>query len=237
MVPSMQLSEAEPPPIHVLVVEDDPEFHRRFCDAVAGDDALRLLDAAYTGAQALDMLARHRPDVMLVDLGLPDMSGLQVMVQARARHPGMDMLVVTIFGDDHHVLRSIERGATGYLLKDASHEDIRRGIRQLHAGGSPISPSIARRVLGRFRVAEAPAPARAAPPPVRRPLGPDQEALSEREVEILRLISRGMSVRDTGLALGISQHTVATHLKNVYQKLAVHSRSEAVYEAVQMGWL
>lgn len=210
--------------IEVLVVEDEPEFLHKFSEAVAGDARLRLLDAVASGREARSVLACRQPDVMLVDLGLPDMSGLEVMREGLRRHPSLDILVVTMFGDDEHVLRSIEAGATGYLLKDASASAIRAAIHELHAGGSPISPSIARRVLSRFRPPASAAPATSG-------------ALSEREVETLRLIARGLSVKETGLALGISPHTVNAHLKNIYQKLAVNSRSGAVYEALQMGWL
>lgn len=225
--------------VAVLVVEDEPEFLRRFAAAIGQDPTLRLLEAVATGAEALAALERSRPDVMLVDLGLPDMSGLAVMREAVRRYPGIDILVVTMFGDDHHVLRSIEMGATGYLLKDAAMEHIGRSIRELHAGGSPISPSIARRVLSRFRSA-GPAPAAAAPSAPATPATPADEtgdALSERETQILRLIAKGLSFKEAGGALGISPHTVAVHLKRIYRKLAVHSRGEAVYEARQLGLL
>nr|WP_325344430.1 response regulator transcription factor [Xylophilus sp.] len=215
----------------MLVVEDEPEFLRRFAQAVAQDPALRLLQAVATGGEALAVLERERPDVMLVDLGLPDMSGLAVMHDAVKRYPEIDILVVTMFGDDHHVLRSIEMGATGYLLKDAALERIGSAIRELHAGGSPISPSIARRVLNRFRGGGA-APSAPAPPPE-----DGGDALSERETQILRLIAKGLSFKEAGAALGISPHTVAVHLKRIYRKLAVHSRGEAVYEARLLGLL
>jgi len=218
--------------IQVLVVEDEPEFQRKFAAAIGSDSRLRLLEAVTTGAEALVALARRRPDVMLVDLGLPDMSGLEVMRQALQRHPDLDILVVTMFGDDEHVLHSIEAGATGYLLKDATVAGIREAIRELHAGGAPISPSIARRVLGRFRATLPVATAAATAPPAA-----SGGVLSERETEILRLIAKGLSVKEAGVALGISPHTVSAHLKKTYQKLAVNSRGEAVFEASQMGWL
>jgi DNA-binding NarL/FixJ family response regulator len=217
----------------VLIVEDEPEFLRRFSDAVLADPRLRLLAAVSTGAAAKALLDAAPPDVMLVDLGLPDMDGVDLIRHAAQRAPHCDVLVVTMFGDDGHVLASIEAGATGYLLKDLSAERVAAGIHEVREGGSPISPSIARRVLMRFRITPGPAPAAAAPP--RAPAEPNP--LSERETEILRLVAKGLSFDTVGELLGISPHTVVAHVKKIYRKLAVHSRGEAVYEAGQMGLL
>jgi DNA-binding NarL/FixJ family response regulator len=220
-------------PASVLIVEDEPEFLRRFSDAVLADPELRLLAAVSTGAAAKALLDAMAPDVMLVDLGLPDMNGVELIRHAATRCPACDVLVVTMFGDDGHVLSSIEAGATGYLLKDVAVERIAPALHELRAGGSPISPSIARRVLMRFRVAPAPVPdaigAATAPAP--------PSPLSERETEILRLVAKGLSFESVGEVLGISSHTVVAHVKKIYRKLAVHSRGEAVYEAGQMGLL
>jgi DNA-binding NarL/FixJ family response regulator len=212
----------------VLIVEDEPEFLRRFSEAVLADGGLRLIGAVSTGAAGLALLDAQPPDVMLVDLGLPDMDGVELIRHAARHQPACDVLVVTMFADDSHVMASLEAGATGYLLKDASVERIAAAVHELHAGGSPISPSIARRVLARFRVAPVPLPQPASPPP---------SLLSERETEILRLVAKGFSFDTVGELLGISPHTVVTHVKKTYRKLAVHSRGEAVYEASQMGLL
>ena len=194
--------------------------------------------AVTTGRAGLAMLDAQPPDVMLVDLGLPDMSGIELIRHAAQHLPGCDVLVVTMFADDAHVMGSIEAGATGYLLKDAQATRIASAIHELRAGGSPISPSIARRVLARFRVAPqaaaAPAPVAPAAPPAAAPVA---SPLSERETEILRLVAKGFSFDAVGELLAISPHTVVTHVKKIYRKLAVHSRGEAVYEARQMGLL
>ena len=225
-------------PASVLIVEDEPEFLRRFSDAVMADSELHLFAAVSTGTAAKALLEAEPPDVMLVDLGLPDMNGVELIRHAAQRCPACDVLVVTMFGDDGHVLSSIEAGATGYLLKDAGRERIAESIRELRAGGSPISPGIARRVLMRFRIAPSqarPPPALAAPPDP----APDSEdsPLSGRESEILRLVAKGLSFDTVGELLEISPHTVVAHVKKIYRKLAVHSRGEAVYEASQMGLL
>ena len=223
----------------VLIVEDEPEFMRRFSNAVLADPGLTLQAAVGTGRAAQAMLDAQAPDVMLLDLGLPDINGVEVIRYAAARHPRCDVLVVTMFGDDQHVLSSIEAGATGYLLKDAQAEHIAASIHELHAGGSPISPGIARRVLARFRVGAPPGPGTSASPGAAAPVPAADVAspLTERETELLRLTAKGLSFETIGQLMGISPHTVVAHVKKIYRKLAVHSRGEAVYEAGQMGLL
>ena len=219
----------------VLIVEDTPEFMRRFSDAVLADPGLALAGVVGTGRAAIAMLDAQPPDVMLVDLGLPDIDGVEVIRHAARHHPQCDVLVVTMFGDDQHVVDSIEAGATGYLLKDAGAGHIAASIHELRAGGSPISPSIARRVLARFRIGAAPVPAAPALQPA--PSESQPSPLTDRETEILRLAAKGLSFETIGELTGISPHTVVAHVKKIYRKLAVHSRGEAVYEASQMGLL
>jgi DNA-binding NarL/FixJ family response regulator len=218
-------------PTRVLIVEDEPEFMRRFSNAVLGDPSLSLAAAVGTGQAGLAMLDLQTPDVLLVDLGLPDMNGVVVIEHAARHHPSCDVLVVTMFADDHHVVASIEAGASGYLLKDASAERIAASIHELRAGGAPISPGIARRVLERFRARDK-TTAGASPVPLSAP-----SPLTPRESELLRMIAKGFTFETIGNLLEISPHTVVTHVKKIYRKLAVHSRSEAVYEAGQLGLL
>jgi DNA-binding NarL/FixJ family response regulator len=215
----------------VLIVEDEPEFLQRFSQAVLADAKLRLLAAVSSGAAAQAVMRSQPFDVLMVDLGLPDMDGVDLIREAVVRQPGCDVLVVTMFGDDGHVLSSIEAGATGYLLKDAMPREIAACVHELRAGGSPISPSIARRVLERFQQR---VPLSSTPP-----AGPrsDGVQLSEREIEILKLVAKGLAFQQVGEVLGISPHTVVAHVKKIYRKLAVHSRGEAVYEAGQLGLL
>jgi DNA-binding NarL/FixJ family response regulator len=203
---------------------------RRFSTAVLADSGLQLVAAVSSGRAAIAMLDAQPPDVILVDLGLPDISGVEVIRHAARNQPDCDVLVVTMFADDKHVLASIEAGATGYLLKDASAERIAASIHELRAGGSPISPGIARRVLARFRErTDLPAA------PTTRA---DADApLTDRETELLRLAAKGLSFETIGDVMGISPHTVVAHVKKIYRKLAVHSRGEAVYEAGQLGLL
>ena len=217
----------------VLIVEDEPELLLKFATAVQSDPLLALSGAVPTGKAGIALLDALRPDVLMVDLGLPDISGIEVIAHAAKHHPATDVLVVTMFGDDLHVLASIEAGATGYLLKDALADRICISIHELRAGGSPITPSIARKVLARFRL-PVPPPAAAKQPPVQSVVA---TPLTDREIDILRLVAKGLSFNEVGDSLDISPHTVVTHVKKIYRKLAVHSRGEAVFEAGQMGLL
>lgn len=227
---------SQPPPTRsptrVLIVEDEPELLHHFTQAVLADTALLLVAAVSSGAAAMAVLSATSPDVLLLDLGLPDVNGIEIIRHVARQCPHCDVLVVTMFGDDQHVFEALESGATGYLLKDLGFERIAASIHEVRAGGSPISPSIARRVLARMRAAQAPA---AEGVPARTPLG--DAALTPREIELLKLTAKGLSFDSVGEILGISPHTVVAHVKNIYRKLAVHSRGEAVYEASQLGLL
>lgn len=220
--------------IRVLVVEDEPQFLQRFCDAIIADPALVLCGSARTVAGACALVEAESPDVVLADLGLPDGHGIEVIRCAKAANPDCDVIVVTMFGDDGNVIDSLRAGATGYLLKDAMPKDIAGSILQVRAGGSPISPAIARRVLQSFRIPNHGVPAESLPPVE---TSHRSSVLSERETEILRLVAKGLNFKEVGAILTISPHTVITHVKRIYQKLAVHSRGEAVYEANQLGLL
>ncbi|MEM5430789.1 response regulator transcription factor [Cupriavidus oxalaticus] len=215
----------------VLIVEDDPAAQSRLVQAVEiHAPATTVAGCAGSVADALAWLALHQPDVLLCDLGLPDGSGIAVIRQARERYPACECMVVTVFGDDQHVLASIEAGAIGYLLKDETTDRIAASIGELRAGGSPMSPLIARQVVNRLRgePAEAAGRGHAAQRGV---------TLSARESEILDLISRGYTYAETARYVGLSVHTVQSHIKNIYGKLAVRSRGEAVYEAAKLGLL
>jgi len=210
--------------ISVLIVEDEPEFLRVYCEAITREPDFRLAGAVSTLSAAMALVEQAVPDILVVDLGLPDGNGTDLIRRAVKRRADCDALVLTVFGDDQHVIDAIEAGATGYLLKDSPVGELARCIRELRAGGAPISPSIARRLLARMRApAEKPA-AQVSP-------------LTGREAEILRLVAKGLSFAEVGAALEISAHTVVAHVKKIYRKLSVHSRGEAVFEATQLGLL
>jgi len=223
-------------PWTVLVVEDDPEVRSFFESSIRNSPALQWLAGCATLHDALHWLdaAKAGPDVLLVDLGLPDGSGLTVIRKAVARFPNCEPLVISVFGDEDNVLASIEAGALGYLHKDAAPDDIAQAILDMKAGASPISPMIARRVLAKYRSLRNESPLGGNP-------GADattgRSLLSAREQEVLALIARGFAYAEIARLKGLSMHTVQTHIKNLYGKLAVHSKNEAVYEATRLGLL
>ncbi|HEY4370620.1 MAG TPA: response regulator transcription factor [Burkholderiales bacterium] len=227
-------------PIHLVLVEDDVYFQEALRLAVRDAADIRLTGVFNTRAAALDALDGPPADVLLVDLGLPDGSGIDVIRAAQSRWPGCAVMVSTTFGDEAHVLQSIEAGATGYLLKDSSAPRIADEIRSLHGGGSPISPLIARQVLLRFRGQEragAEAPKAAADTAVATEGAARGAVLSERERQVLELITKGFSYEEIARLMDISRHTVRTFVRRIYAKLEVGSKAEAIYEARSQGLL
>ncbi|GIK85950.1 MAG: response regulator transcription factor [Burkholderiales bacterium] len=211
----------------VLLLEDDPATRERLAGIVAHAPNLALAAACGDLAGALAWLGSHpAPDVLLVDLQLPDGSGIELIRAARRMAPQAESMVISVFGDEAHVVAAIEAGATGYLLKDASAEEIATAIERLRAGEAPISSAIARHLLKRFRAQEAPAAS-----------APSASPLTPRENEVLQLIAKGLSYQRIADTLDMSPHTVTTHIKQIYRKLAVNSRGEAVFEAMQLGLL
>jgi DNA-binding NarL/FixJ family response regulator len=208
--------------VSVLIVEDDERFRAAFASVIGAAADLRLVGTAADLPQGLLLLRELRPDVLLVDLGLPSGSGIELIRYAHAHLPATDVMVVSVFGDEPHVMASLEAGATGYLLKDTHPADLAEQIRTLHAGGSPISPVIARQLL--VRLAPEPTPA------------PEGDALlSPQERQVLTYSAKGFSFEEIARMLGVSRHTVMTYVKRSYRKLQVHSKTEAIYEARKLG--
>jgi DNA-binding NarL/FixJ family response regulator len=211
----------------ILLVEDDAPTRRHLARAVEAQPGLVLQAAAASCAEAEAQLACALPDILLTDIGLPDGSGIDLIRRLRARTKDALAMVITALGDEKTVLAAVEAGASGYLLKDGSPTEIAEALRCLLDGGSPISPSIARKLLQRMH----------ADPPAPRVVASthDGPALSPRETEVLRLIAKGFSYPEISGLLGITAHTVTTHVRRIYDKLEVSSRGSAVYEAVQLG--
>jgi DNA-binding NarL/FixJ family response regulator len=207
----------------VLIVEDDPQFRAAFTNAVLSAADLRLAGVADDLPDGIRLLEQTVPDVLLVDIGLPSGSGIDLIRRANQRFPKCDVMVVTVFGDERHVLQCIEAGATGYLLKGSKSIDIVDQIRALKEGGSPISPVIARQLLGRFMP--------------RQCVVSDAQCLSAQEHSVLEMSSKGYSYEEIASLLGLSRHTIGTYVKRIYQKLHVHNKSEAIYEARKQGLL
>jgi DNA-binding NarL/FixJ family response regulator len=215
--------------IRVAIVEDDAKFHAAIVETIEGAGDMTLVGAATTLASGMDLLELEPPDVLVVDLGLPDGSGIDLIQAARFMWRQCEIMVSSIFGDEAHVIAAIEAGATGYLLKDNAPAMLVEEIRSLHAGGSPISPIIARKLLSKFK-----APPKEAEPasPLAKPPG---GALSAREEKVLELITRGYSHGEVAVELGVSKHTVLTFVRRIYLKFGVRTRAEAIYAARRFG--
>lgn len=204
-----------------FILEDLPESQAWLSRALATSFPGIAVDTAYTLAEARAKLAAGpRPDIALVDLGLPDGSGVEIIELIQRLHPATLCVVASIYDDDGHVFPALRAGARGYLLKDQPVERIVEALNGIAAGEPPLSPAIARRMLAFFRP-EAPA-------------APEAE-LTGRETEVLRFIAKGMTQAETARLLGISQHTVAGYVKELYRKLNVSSRAEAALRARDMG--
>ena len=210
----------------IAILDDDPAIREYFTEIVTSRPEYDLAGTAPNIARARDLVVRKCPDLMLVDVGLPDGSGIDfipfVKKQCEAK-----VLMVTSFGDRETVVGALEAGADGYLLKDSSADVILDGIEATLAGGAPMSPSAAAYLLERLKGQEV----------IRKPDNPDAGPLTPREVELLELFARGLSYKQAARDLDISPLTVGNHVKSIYRKLAVHSRGEAVYEAVKTGQL
>jgi DNA-binding NarL/FixJ family response regulator len=217
-------------PITVMIVEDDVVTRKVLAAAVDSEPALQLVASFDSVRPALAWLETTPVDLLLTDLGLPDGSGLDVIRACVESCPQCGIMVITMSSDEDSVLSCIEAGAAGYVLKDAGRLDVVHALMDLYSGGSPISPLIARKVLARMRdampVSSTPATGESA-----------RIVLTRREASILDLIARGDSYGEVAKVLSVSVGTVQTHVKNIYGKLSVHSRGEAVFEAQRRGLL
>ena len=214
----------------VVLLEDDADMRGFFESSVHAHPALELVASFGMLAPARAWFAQNLADVLLTDLALPDGHALDLLREVVRSQPACDVLVVSVFGDEDTVIACVEAGAVGYIQKDATPADVAQTIVDVKQGASPISPMIARKLLARVHQngqREAAAAVPAAAPPL----------LTPRETEVLELIARGYSYAEIARLQAVSKHTVQSHIKNLYSKLAVHSRGEAVFEASRMGLL
>jgi DNA-binding NarL/FixJ family response regulator len=214
----------------IAIIEDDPLVMQGLIAVCQGEADFALAGIATTHAMGKALVAAGGFDILVCDLGLPDGDGTDLIAACAEAHPDTDVLVLTMFADHHKVIAAIRAGARGYLLKDQRLENCVAGIREVRAGGSPISPIIARLLLKEFRPRAVPEPSKDNVPPLAEPL-------SDRETETLNLLSRGFTYAECADLLGISPHTVATHVKSIYRKLEVSNRAEALFEAQHRGMI
>jgi DNA-binding NarL/FixJ family response regulator len=218
--------------IRVALVDDDIDFQNALIEALGAAPDMALQDLADTRMRGLLMLNKPQVDVLIVDLGLPDGSGIDIIRAAHAKWPECNIMVSTTFGDELHVMQSLEAGATGYLLKDSNPKRMVEEIRSLQSGGSPISPLIARKILTRFQHHNT-----AATMPDQVNLIDPRATLSAREMETLEYITKGFSSNEIAALMSVSHHTVLTFVRRTYAKLKVNSKTEAIYEARNQGLL
>src|SRR5207302_2799449 len=193
------------------------------------------IGTALSGEAALDFLEKKQPEVLLQDLGLPGISGIEVTKRVKQKWPKIEVLIFTIFDEEEKVIEAVKAGASGYLLKGATADKIVEAIREVNAGGSVIQPNLARRLLKYFHVSETPDEKAETPQERAMREEPPTRPLTEREIEILRLIAKGLSNNEAARVLTLSRATLRPHLEHIYEKLEVTNRVEAVTEGLRKG--
>ncbi len=214
----------------VAILEDSPIPLLQMRQALMGDASFELVFTCTKGADMQSWLNENPVDVLVADLGLPDMSGVQVVEHCVKVREHTEIMVCTVFEDDEHLFKSLQAGANAYLLKSDINDRLLASLLDLLQGGSPMSSSIARRVLGQLH---APSPS-STPAPVPA-MGARGQMLTAKELEVLNLLMRGFKYTEIGQTLSCSTHTICSHIKAIYRKLQVSSKTEAVFEARLMN--
>jgi DNA-binding NarL/FixJ family response regulator len=208
--------------IRVVLIEDQRRTREGLASLINSAPGMRVVNQYGSAEEALSRIVADQPDVILTDLGLPGQSGIELCGQLRERLPATPILVLTVHGEDRHVFDALCSGACGYLLKDVEPLRLLAAIRELQSGGAPMSPEVARRVVLMFQ--------KFAPPKA-------ESQLSPRELEVLQLLAEGRSYKTCADRLAVSHDTIRFHVRNIYERLHVHSKSEAVMKAVKSGWI
>lgn len=200
--------------ITVSIVEDDRRTRESLVTMLHRSSGVRLLGAHPSGEVALASVPREKPEVVLMDINLPGMSGVDCVARLKSQMPGLRVLMLTTYEDSHLIFNSLRAGASGYILKNRSPAELMDAIQQVHGGGAPMSMRIARKVVDFFNQLPGPTP--------------ESEQLSEREAEVLAALAKGLLYKEIATQLGISENTVRTYIKRIYEKLHVQTRTEAV---------
>jgi DNA-binding NarL/FixJ family response regulator len=205
-----------PPPLRIVVVDDHPVVRDGLRGMLDGQNDLTVVGEAANGLEAVSVVARERPDVVLMDLRMPRMDGVSATAAIHTAQPEVRVLVLTTYDEDHDIVRAIEAGARGALLKDAPREELFRAVRSSARGEMVLAPAVTARLFGRLRVAQ-------------------QHSPTERELQVLTLVAQGLTNRAIGRRLSVSEATVKTHLVHVFAKLGVADRTAAVTAALDRG--
>jgi NarL family two-component system response regulator LiaR len=206
--------------IRILIADDHAVVRKGLLALIQTEEGMEVVGEAAHGAEAVELAAALRPDVILLDLVMPRMDGIEAIRGIRRNDPEARILVLTSFSEDEKVLTAIEVGAIGCMLKDATPEELLRAIRDVHQGRSALNPAVAQKLIQRMRKTDTPKP---------------MQELTARETEVLRCIARGLSNREIGDKLFISEPTVRTHVSNILMKLELPNRTQAALYAVREG--
>ncbi len=207
--------------IKLMIVDDHTVVRDGLASMLGRQEDFQVVGQASNGLEAVERVSAVQPDVILMDLRMPELDGVEAMRRISSERPETRFLVLTTYDTDEYIFDAIEAGAKGYLLKDTSRDDLFEAIRAVHRGNSGIEPGVAARVLDRF--------AQLSREEAQAPL------LSEREVEVLQLMAKGSANKEIAISLSITDSTVKTHVANIFQKLDVSGRTEAVTQALQIG--
>jgi DNA-binding NarL/FixJ family response regulator len=214
--------------IRVMLVEDHILVREGTRELLDQEEDIQVVTEAGDGEEAVQLAAEHKPDVVIMDIAMPKLNGIEATKQIKAMNPATAVLVLTAYDDDQYIFAFLEVGAAGYLLKDVSTEDLIRAIREVHAGESVLHPTVARKVIDHFSHQ---------PKAESTQKNGALEELTSREMEALTLAAKGMTNREIADQLTISVRTVQVHLSNIFSKLGVGSRTEAVLYALRKGWI
>ena len=215
------MREQIPVKIKVLIADDHPVVREGLSTMLSREQDIQVVGEAENGTEAIKKAGELQPDIILMDLRMPEVDGVEAMRQIKVKNPDMKFIVLTTYDNDEYIFKGIEAGARAYLLKDAPREELFKAIRAVHKGESLIEPAVAGKVLDRLVELSR---------QVRAP-----EILSEREMEVLLLIAKGTGNKLIATSLCIGESTVKTHIQNIFQKLGVSDRTEAVTEAIKKG--
>jgi DNA-binding NarL/FixJ family response regulator len=202
--------------VRILVTDDHPVVRAGLSGMLSGEPDFEVVGEAQNGKEAVTFVGELKPDVVLMDLRMPEMDGVTAIGHITSVHPDVHILVLTTYESDADILRAIETGATGYLLKDTPREELFGAIRTVAQGQSPLDPGVAARLMQRVR-------------------NPEEEGLSTREIEVLELVARGTSNKEIAKQLWVSETTVKSHMLHIFDKLGVTDRTAAVTEALKRG--
>ena len=207
--------------IKVLIADDHPVVREGLSAMLSKEPDIQVVGEAENGAEAINKAKELQPDIVLMDLRMPEVDGVEAMRQIRAANPDTKFIILTTYDSDEYIFKGIEAGARAYLLKDAPREQLFKAIRAVYRGESLIEPTVASKVLDRFADLSRQAQV--------------VDALSERELDVLRLVAKGARNKEIAAELSITESTVKTHIQAIFQKLGVGDRTEAVTEAIKKG--